>query len=70
MKRLDKLKPKEIFGRLRNSFNKKARRRRNDHEVEPYKELIFYFFIIVRFPGNIDVGDGCWRQFVLITILR
>ena len=33
MKRLDKLKPKEIFGRLRNSFNKKARRRRNDHEL-------------------------------------
>ena len=38
MKRLDKLKPKEIFGRLRNSFNKKARRRRNDHELGIFKD--------------------------------
>ena len=54
MKRLDKLKPKEIFGRLRNSFNKKARRRRNDHELEIFKDWFCTFCQMISVNEPLD----------------
>ena len=36
-----------------------------DHGTVKYRSLD-----LIRIKGDIDVGDGCWRQNVLVTSLR
>ena len=57
----------DMFGNTASRYSDKKHWRRQRRSVRT--KLLSKWFILKR-PGDINLGDGCWRQIVLVTSFR